>query len=512
MSTSNYTADHLETNESELGLNIQRRLSFLAPDEDHPEEVNSARGEDHGSISSECTSAVSSVRPMSTTISSSGDQSIFHPTGPAQQCNRTFMQQYPQHYVPPAGSQVYQPVYYDQQQQHSYNFNPSPMGMPSMGYAPVNVQPMPMTIPMPQPLHQQHVVYPAQDYRPVPQNWSHVSNTAVPYIVNPMVWNLESQEASSVAPSTVSTPVVCFSSPGYVTCYVNTPVLSSASCTPITSSMICPEVPPLNLVESSTQGSGYPCGISCNINSGSVSSVPGTPSTVDATSANSGKNKPATSAYSYPLQEAIENVQRTRAAEGINLWTGGLNYEEYQLNGGSNLFITWSGAKEALVDKLKSFKLKVREVLSTRDKNICNVIFESHPIARKAFTMQQQICVRIVPPKNSQRVWFRNPSPTFLVKFETKCELPLRQGKAECHDLVGYLQKGCLVTADQLKGNRIRIISCKGTIVYPGRKSDEMMGGMKTSLGWISYRTKNTNESLVIRRSWNKLEDYVYNK
>merc|ERR1712060_826997 len=476
----------------------------------------------HGSTSSECTSAASSVRPMSTTVSSTGDQSIFQLTNPTKLCNQTFVQQLPRHIVPEAGSQVYQSVIYDQQHQHGYSFTPSPIGMASMGFAPVTVQPMPMNISMPQPLHQQQVVYPIQDSRPVPQYWSHVPNSAVPCIVSPVAFpqvNLETQQASSVASSTVSTPVVsCFSSPGYVSYgYINTPILSSASCTPIPSSMIYPEVPPaLDLEESNTQGSGYPRRISCNINSGSVSSVPRNSETVDATAANSGKNTPATSSNSS-LKEAIEKIGRIGATvEEVNLWTGSLNYEEYQLNGGSNLFITWSGANGALVEKLQSFKLQVREVLNTTDENICNVIFESHPIARKAFTMQRQIRVRIVPPKNSHRVWFRNPSPTFLVKFETKCRLTVRKGKAECHDVVGELLKGCLITADQLKGNRIRVISCEGSFVFPGGNTVEMMGvqsnsSQKTSLGWISCRSKYTNESLVIRRSWNKLEDYVYN-
>merc|ERR1711920_141072 len=174
------------------------------------------------------------------------------------------------------------------------------------------------------------------------------------------------------------------------------------------------------------------------------------------------------------------------------------------------------GHKADLVNKLHSFKLKVRDIFSTSDESILNVVFETHPIARKAFTMQKQIRVRIVPPKNSHRIWFRNPSPTFLVKFETKCRLTVRKGKAECHGVVGELLKGCLITADQLKGNRIRVICCEGSFVFPGGKTVEMMGvqsnsSKKTSLGWISCRSKYTNESLVIRRSWNKLEDYVYN-
>jgi len=157
----------------------------------------------------------------------------------------------------------------------------------------------------------------------------------------------------------------------------------------------------------------------------------------------------------------------------------------------------------------------VREVLSTKDKSMCNVIFETHPIARKAFTMQQQIRLRIVPPINSRRCWFRNPSPKFLVQFETKCRLTVRKGKAECHDTVGELLKGCFITVDQLKGNRIRVMCCEGSFMFPGGKIVEMKGvqdksDKKTSLGWISFRCK--DKLLVIRRSWNMLSDYVYKK
>merc|ERR1719357_1510378 len=138
-----------------------------------------------------------------------------------------------------------------------------------MGYAPVSVQPMPINMSMG--LQQQQVVYPVQDCRPVPQTWSHVppTNTAVPYIVTPVAFpqlNFETQQASSVASSAVSTPVVsCFSSPGYVSTYgyINTPILSSASCTPIASAMIYPELPPaLDLDKSSMLGSEYPRRIS----------------------------------------------------------------------------------------------------------------------------------------------------------------------------------------------------------------------------------------------------------
>jgi len=525
MSSYNSRLGHLETVECELALDIQRRHSFFAPGECTPGNFNRVNGDDQGSTSSECTSAFSSIRPISTTISSTGDQSMFQITSPSQLYDQTYVQQLPQHFVQPAERQVYPSVVYKQQHHHGYDFTPSPYGIPPLGYAPVAVLPTQMNMSMRLPIRQHQVVYPVQERHPVPKNMSQVplSNSAIPYIVNPVAFpqaNREYWQGASAVSSAVSTPVVsCFSSPGYASNgNINTPVLSSASCKPIQSSSRYPEVPPaLVLAKCNTKSYGYPQRYSCNINTGTVSSDRETPVSVDTPSANKERNKPATLGIAYPQRETEKLKKTVASRKEVNLWTGSLNYEENQLNGGSNLFITWSRAKDELVDKLQSFKLQVREVLSTSDKNICNVIFESHPIARKAFTMQQQIRVRSVPPKNSHRIWFRNPSPTFLVKFETNCRLSLRKGKADCHDVIGELRKGCLITCDQLKGNRMRVIYCEGMFVFPSGNTFEMKGvqsnsGKKTSFGWISYRSKYTNESLVTRRSWNKLEDYVYNK
>jgi len=176
--------------------------------------------------------------------------------------------------------------------------------------------------------------------------------------------------------------------------------------------------------------------------------------------------------------------------------------------------VTWSGSAQKLKEKMLTFNLQVREVLSTCDENICNVIFESHPIARKAFTRQKEVGLRSVTPKNSRRIWLRNPSPTFLVKFETKCPLVVKKGKSESHDIVGELLKGCMFSADQLKGHRIRVACCEGSFKFPGGRIVGMEGIPnnfgKAPIGWVSYRSKYTKEPRVIRRSWYKLGDYVY--
>jgi len=116
----------------------------------------------------------------------------------------------------------------------------------------------------------------------------------------------------------------------------------------------------------------------------------------------------------------------------------------------------------------------------------------------------------------------RNPSPDFLVKFETKYRLVVKKGKADCHDNVGDLlmsnsreQKGCLIWADQLKGHRIRVVKCVGNFMFADGRVVAMKGvssksNKKKSLGWISYRCRNSRELFVTRRSWNSLRDYIF--
>lgn len=494
----------LEENDSsldDLGLNIQRRHSFLAPDEMEPAEGCNSKEGDYKSPTSECTSSGAPMRPMSTFESPVDDGS--YQTDQTSSSGMTYAYQMPQMQV--AGNQFYQPVICDQQfqLQQGYQIPCAQMGMP-YGYAPVQVQPIPMGVPLQQ-LQPNQGSYPLQQCQPRPQDWVSMPlpTISVPSMGGPVSYpqqiNPETYQAPSVVSSAVSTPIVSYSTPCYGNPYgyFSTPVLSSASCTPMQYSMTCPELPPVLNLNSNLQAGVIPQGISCNIN----------------TSQSQSANVSEAPASGYVMSSNTE----TEEQEDEDLWSGTCDYVEYQRNGGSNLFITWSGSKPKLVEKLKDFKLEVRDVFSTKDPNVCNVIFESHPIARKAFTMQNQIRLRIVPPKNSHRIWLRNPSPKFLVQFETKCKLVVRKGKAECHDVVGELLEGCLICADQLKGNRIRVVSCEGSFMFPGGKVVEMKGVSvksddKATLGWVSHRCKYTKEALVTRRSWNLLSDYVFNE
>jgi len=222
-------------------------------------------------------------------------------------------------------------------------------------------------------------------------------------------------------------------------------------------------------------------------------------------------------------RRTLRDRQASFDADAGTIWMDNCDYDEYHPERYSNLFITWAWAKSQLIEKLGQLNLIVKFALPTKAKNVWNVVFESHANARKAFTTQREIRMRMVPPKGSKRNWFRNPSPRFLVKYQTKCRLDVRKGKAVCHDLVGTLlmsncktRKGCIIWADQLKGHRIRIVGCIGNFMLPSKKKLKMNEIPKKSknhpIGWVSYRNKNTREEYVTQMSGNSLTDYIYNE
>jgi len=241
--------------------------------------------------------------------------------------------------------------------------------------------------------------------------------------------------------------------------------------------------------------------------------------------------KPAS--QNFPGQASGNNEENVPKAtvrkEHDDVWPGTCTYVESEQNSGSTLFVTWFSSRALLVGKLRNFKFEVKHIHSTSDNSVFNVVFESHACARKAFTMQRTIQVRMVPPKKSYFKWARNPSPKFLVKYETMRTLTIRNGKAESNDIVGVLlaskskdQKRCFVWADQLKGHRIRIVGCEGSLKYKDGTIVKMTGfsnkfegvndneGRMQSLGWVSYRSQYSNEMFVKRRSGNLLTDYIY--
>jgi len=206
--------------------------------------------------------------------------------------------------------------------------------------------------------------------------------------------------------------------------------------------------------------------------------------------------------------------------EGDDIWVGECRYEEFQREGCSNLFVTWHGSHMELVKKFGHLQLDVEIIYRTVDPRVYNVVFKTHAKARRAFCLQKEIRLRMVPPKQSPRNWIRNPSPTYVVKFETKLRTIARRGKSLCQEIVGTFlmsnfseRKGCIIWADQLKGNRIRIVGCEGRFMYPDGtikyvKKPPSKGAKP--IGWVSYRSRETKGALVLRRSGNTISEYLY--
>jgi len=200
------------------------------------------------------------------------------------------------------------------------------------------------------------------------------------------------------------------------------------------------------------------------------------------------------------------------------------SYAEEQHGRHSNLYVNWSGTADQLRVELVKKNVEVHSIRITPIKGLWDVVFDSHPSARKAFNTQREIKIRMVPPRSSRRHWFRNPGSNFLVKYETKCRLAIRERKAVTSELVGELlmsgsnseeQKGCYIWADRLKGHRIRIVGCVGKFMFPSGRIIDMqeipseLDGNEP-IGWVSYKGRYTREVFAVRITGNLFQDYIY--
>jgi len=193
---------------------------------------------------------------------------------------------------------------------------------------------------------------------------------------------------------------------------------------------------------------------------------------------------------------------------------------------GSYLFVTFNhrvSNPEKVLERilLKEHNLSIEEVRRCGDSNVFSVLFDKHASAKRAFTFQRKIGLRMEPPKFSKRNWFRNPAPNFHVKFETRRRLTVKKGKSTSAKNVGELlmtdaknRKGCEIWTDQLKGNRLRIVGFVGRLLLTNGQiieNDQPPSATeKKIVGWISIRSKVTKAEFVDRKSGNSIEEYLY--
>lgn len=502
--------------------NIPVYSPYCAPIQSSLSEHRGNTYDDIKSTTSECSSAVSSA--VRTSLSeSSMDESQSANTDPTMRTSWQCDHGMPQVFLPPAVPplppivpQAYQQAAYSPQ--HCQNFSASKLGDANAGYvsmipyqlqqAPViTSQTCPVQVPFyALPMELQQPLTTSLDLNRVPGSTGGVTSVGHPMVYSPAAESDIQQACPNLVETAVTTPLgSCPSMPGYIKTYryVNSSVVPSTPCTPMPYVMQSSFVPPVLHFSDNVLSTNIPAQISCSINPTQEASAIAHTEMTDTHASDKMVCK--------PCEREVES-----------LWIGNCSYKECNHNGGSNLFITWNGTDSELLSKLQHYKLEVRTASKCSTDGIFNVVFENHLNARKAFLMQRDVRLKMVPPKGSHRNWLRNPSPKFLVKFETRCRLVVKKGKAECHEIVGDLlmsncqqQKGCIIWADQLKGHRIRIVNCEGNFMFPGGRIVQMNGVAtdsyrQNSLGWISYRCRYTRESFVTRRSGTSLSDYIY--
>jgi len=229
-----------------------------------------------------------------------------------------------------------------------------------------------------------------------------------------------------VLASPVMTPILSYTNtPGYTESprNMNTSVLLCTpqscntpmqinSCQPTVAASL--EMPPmLNLYNQNPTAVSYPSQASCNIQLAPVRSVPNSissgkllPKKADvhlATLQTRNLNtNPVLSPKSKSNDQSIKEISSRNDCEDWDIWDERCEFMEWK-EGGSNLFVTWTGQKKHLLAKLRCQNLEVRHCFITRSANIFNVIFEDHTHARKAFMSQRETHIRMVPPKNSTR-------------------------------------------------------------------------------------------------------------
>jgi len=126
---------------------------------------------------------------------------------------------------------------------------------------------------------------------------------------------------------------------------------------------------------------------------------------------------------------------------------------------------------QSIRSRFQELEIQV-EVEPNEDKpNTYTLAFPNYKQAEEVLSRADEIGYKITkkyPPR---------PTPTCPQKYKSMAELIIRAGKSLCGDVVGKLEEGVIVTVNQVKGRRARLIR------EPER------GGVET-IGWVSLHEK----------------------
>jgi len=184
---------------------------------------------------------------------------------------------------------------------------------------------------------------------------------------------------------------------------------------------------------------------------------------------------------------------------------------------GSFLYVTTNNVDQ-MRDIFRKQGLDIQDIGKTSTPGVLVVLFKTHELAKRAFTSQKDIGIRMVPPNFTRRYWLKNPSPKFHVIFETTRRLTVKTGKSNSNARVGDLlmtnarnRRGCFVLADQMKGHRLRVIGYVGKLLLADGIIVERNCMVEQGfVGWISTRCYKSKEKFVSRITKNSFADYFY--
>jgi len=126
---------------------------------------------------------------------------------------------------------------------------------------------------------------------------------------------------------------------------------------------------------------------------------------------------------------------------------------------------------QSIRSRFQELEIQVDVEVNEKKLNTYTLVFPNYQQAEEVLTRADEIGYKITkkyPPR---------PCPKRPQKYKSMAELDIRSGKSLSGDIVGKLKEGVIVTVNQVKGRRARIIRESGS------------GGVET-IGWVSLHEK----------------------
>jgi len=127
---------------------------------------------------------------------------------------------------------------------------------------------------------------------------------------------------------------------------------------------------------------------------------------------------------------------------------------------------------ESIQSRFQELEIQVEVELNVTKPNTYTLVFPNYEKAEEILSRSNEIGYKITkkyPPR---------PNPKRPLKYKSMAELDIRAGKSLGGDIIGKLKKGVIVTVNQVKGRRARLIR-------------ERKSGVVETIGWVSLHEEN---------------------